>query len=99
MAIGDGAIGVGWDVVPESGEAGRIRWGAREINRTRDMAAEVYNMVPYSKTAFQRASGIRSGPNHPNNIPEYGTGGDIYFRYWNDTIQIYIHVNGEWVSS
>ena len=41
MAIGDDAIAAGYETVPESGENGRVRWGAREINRTRDYIAAV----------------------------------------------------------
>lgn len=35
MAVGDDATGKGLPLVPDTGEEGRVRWGAREINRTR----------------------------------------------------------------
>lgn len=40
MAIGDAATQSGFELVPESGEDGKVRWGAREINKTRDMIAK-----------------------------------------------------------
>lgn len=39
MAIGDDAKATGFEVVPDSGEDGKVKYGAREINRTRDMIA------------------------------------------------------------
>jgi len=39
MPIGDDALAAGYPLVPETGEEGRVRWGAREINRTRDFVA------------------------------------------------------------
>jgi hypothetical protein len=39
MPIGDDALAAGYPLVPETGEDGRLRWGAREINRTRDFVA------------------------------------------------------------
>lgn len=41
MPAGDEALIQGYPVVPESGEEGRVRWGAREINRTRDFIAQL----------------------------------------------------------
>lgn len=41
MAIGDDALASGYSLVPGTGEEGRVRWGAREINRTRDYVAQV----------------------------------------------------------
>lgn len=40
MAIGDAAISAGYPLVPDSGEGGKVKWGAREINRTRDFIAQ-----------------------------------------------------------
>ena len=40
MAIGDDAASAGLPLVPESGEAGKVQYGAREINRTRDFIAK-----------------------------------------------------------
>jgi len=39
MPIGDDAAAAGYPLVPETGEDGRVRWGARELNRTRDFVA------------------------------------------------------------
>lgn len=39
MAIGDDAQAAGMPIVPDSGEAGKVAYGAREINRTRDFIA------------------------------------------------------------
>lgn len=78
MAIGDNAAAAGYSLVPDTGEEGRVRWGAREINRTRDFIAQVKGLIPVGKAAYRTASGITSGTAVPNN----GTGndGDIYFQ-------------------
>jgi len=39
MAIGDDALSAGLPLVAYSGEEGKVRYGAREINRTRDFVA------------------------------------------------------------
>lgn len=39
MAVGDDAEDAGMPVVPDSGEDGKVAYGAREINRTRDFIA------------------------------------------------------------
>ena len=39
MAIGDDAAAAGMPLVPDSGEDGKVTYGAREINRTRDFIA------------------------------------------------------------
>jgi len=76
MAVGDQATAAGYDLVPDTGEEGRVRWGAREINRTRDYIAAVLAMIPVGKTGFRNASGISSGTADPSG----GTDGDIYFK-------------------
>lgn len=76
MAIGDDALGAGFTTVPDTGEEGRVRWGAREINRTRDWIAQVKALVPTSKGGFRSASGISSGTADPSG----GADGDIYFK-------------------
>lgn len=76
MAIGDDAKSVGWPVVPESGEEGRVRWGAREITRTRDFAAAVKKLLPVGKGGYRTAAGISSGTANPSG----GANGDIYFK-------------------
>ena len=76
MAIGDEALAAGYILVPETGEQGRVRWGAREINRTRDYVANVKTLIPASKSAYRAASGISYG----TSVPSGGTDGDIYFK-------------------
>lgn len=76
MAIGDDAAAGGYALVPDTGENGRVRWGAREINRTRDFIALVKKLIPSGKPGFRTASGIRSGTNNPSG----GSDGDIYFK-------------------
>lgn len=76
MAIGDQAKAAGWPVVPDTGEEGRVRWGAREINRTRDFIATVKALIPVGKAAYRTASGISSGTADPSG----GSDGDIYFK-------------------
>jgi len=76
MAIGDEAQAAGYPLVPDNGEEGRVRWGARELNRTRDFIAQVKALIPISKAAYRTASGISSGTADPTG----GTDGDIYFK-------------------
>jgi hypothetical protein len=78
MAEGDQAAAAGYAVVPDSGEEGRVRWGAREINRTRDYIAQVRALIPIGKNGFRSASGITSGTTDPS--PAVGSDGDIYFK-------------------
>lgn len=76
MAVGDDAKAAGFPVVPDSGEEGRVRWGSREINRTRDFIAQVKALIPSGKGAYRSASGISSGTADPTG----GNDGDIYFK-------------------
>lgn len=76
MAIGDQAQAAGLPLVPDTGEDGKVKWGAREINRTRDQVAVTMGSIPASKFAFQTATGISSGTAEPSG----GTDGDIYFK-------------------
>jgi len=76
MAIGDDAQAAGFPIVPESGEEGRVRWGSREFNRTRDFIGQVKALIPGSKSAYRTASGITSG----TALPSGGSDGDIYFK-------------------
>ena|ERR1700741_4876551 len=46
MPVGDLASAAGFPLVPDTGEEGRVRWGAREINRTRDFVAQVKALIP-----------------------------------------------------
>lgn len=76
MAVGDAAKAAGYQVVPDTGENGRVRWGAREINRTRDYIAAVKNLIPAAKSAFRSKAGISSGTAAPSG----GANGDVYFK-------------------
>lgn len=76
MVIGDDTKLAGWPIVPDNGENGRVRWGAREINRTRDYIAQTQGLIPTGKANFRSVSGISSGTAAPTG----GADGDIYFQ-------------------
>lgn len=76
MAVGDDATSKGLPLVPDTGEEGRVRWGAREINRTRDFVAQVMNLIPVGKAGYRAAAGISSGTAAPSG----GADGDIYLK-------------------
>ncbi len=76
MAVGDDAQAAGFSVVPDTGEEGRVRWGGREINRTRDYAAQTKALIPVGKAGYRTAAGISSGTSDPTG----GNDGDIYFK-------------------
>jgi hypothetical protein len=76
VAIGDAALAAGLPLVPDTGEEGKVKWGSREFNRTRDMIAAVMGATPSSKAAARTAAGISSGTAEPTG----GTDGDIYFK-------------------
>lgn len=76
MAIGDQAAAANYPLVPDTGEEGRVRWGAREINRTRDLIASVLAIIPVGKAGYRSAAGISSGTAEPTG----GNDGDIYFK-------------------
>lgn len=78
MAIGDDARSVGWALVPDSGEEGKVKYGSREINRTRDFAAQVFKLIPTTKAGFRDSAGISSGTADP--VASSGSDGDIYFK-------------------
>lgn len=76
MAVGDQAVAAGYPIVPDTGEEGRVRWGGREINRTRDFIAAVKALIPTGKSAYRTAAGITSGTADPTG----GNDGDVYFK-------------------
>ena len=76
MAVGDQAQAAGFPLVPDTGEEGRVRWGGRELNRTRDFIAQVKALIPVGKPGYRTAAGISSGSADPTG----GTDGDIYFK-------------------
>jgi hypothetical protein len=79
MAVGDDATAAGYPLVPNTGEEGRVRYGAREINRTRDLIAQVKNLIPVGIAGYQAAAGISSGTGNPNNA-DGKPDGTIYFK-------------------
>lgn len=76
MAIGDAAAAAGYPLVPGTGPEGKVKQGAREINRTRDLIAEQAAANPSGKAARRTAAGITSGTAEPTG----GADGDIYFK-------------------
>lgn len=78
MAVGDEASQEGYPLVPSVGEEGLVRWGAREINRTRDFVAQIKKLIPTTKAGARDKAGITSGTAAPNN--SVGNDGDIYFK-------------------
>jgi len=76
MAVGDQAAAAGWPLVPDTGEEGKVKYGAREINRSRDFAAQALASVPVGAAGFRTAAGITSGTSDPTG----GNDGDIYFK-------------------
>lgn len=78
MAIGDDATQEGYSLVPETGEEGKVKYGAREINRTRDIAAIIKRLIPVGKAGYRTAAGITAGTADPNNAN--GADGDIYLK-------------------
>lgn len=90
MAIGDDAAGAGYPLVPNTGEEGKVRYGAREINRTRDFVAQVKALIlavwPVSrggtggttKATARTNLGFTSGTSVPSNAT--GEDGDWFGR-------------------
>lgn len=76
MAVGDDAEAAGYPLVPDTGEEGKVKWGSREFNRTRDFIAQVKGQIPSGKSAYRTAAGISSGTGDPSG----GSDGDIYFK-------------------
>jgi hypothetical protein len=76
MAIGDEAVAAGFPTVPETGEEGKRKYGAREINRTRDFIARVIGTIPTGKAGYRTSAGITSGTGDPSG----GDDGDVYFK-------------------
>ncbi len=76
MAIGDDALAAGLPLVPGSGEQGKRKYGAREINKTRDFIAQFAMLIPKTKGSFRTSSGITSGTGDPTG----GEDGDIHFK-------------------
>ena len=89
MAVGDDAAAAGYPLVPSTGsEDARVKFGAREINRTRDFVAAVKalieNVWPVTKggTGATTKSGARTniGITSGTLDPMGGEDGDVYFK-------------------
>lgn len=91
MAVGDDAQAAGYPLVPNTGsEDARVRYGAREINRTRDFVAQIKNLIvaiwpitaggtgANTKNGARTNLGMTSGPTVPAN--SVGDDGDFFFR-------------------
>lgn len=90
MAVGDDAANAGFPLVPDTGEEGKVRYGAREINRTRDLIAQVKDLIlgvwsvarggtgGTTKPTARAGLGFTSGTVVPAN--SVGDNGDIFFR-------------------
>ena len=93
MAVGDEAVAKGYALVPDTGadDSARVRYGAREINRTRDYIAQVKTILdtmPWdlsqggtgatTAAAARTNLGITWGTGDKNNSD--GANGDIYFK-------------------
>lgn len=76
MAIGDDALAAGLPLVPGSGEQGKRKYGAREINKTRDFIAQFAILIPKNKAGFRTSSGITIGTGDPTG----GDDGDIHLK-------------------
>lgn len=90
MAIGDDASAAGYPLVPNTGEEGKVRYGAREINRTRDLVAQVKNLIVAVWPVSRGGTGGTTKPTARANlgftsstaVPANTTGedGDIHFK-------------------
>jgi hypothetical protein len=74
MPIGDDAVAAGYPIL--SGASDLLKDGDDEINRTRDLLAQLKVLVPTTKVGFRTAAGISSGTGDPSG----GDNGDIYFK-------------------
>lgn len=79
MAIGDiaqSAAGGSLPLVPDSGEEGKVRWGSRELNRTRDMIGQLRIATAQTRAQAREMAKISYGTSAPSG----GSNGDIYFQ-------------------
>lgn len=93
MAVGDQAVAAGFPIVPNTGEEGRVRWGAQEINRTRDFVAQIKALIPAvwsvaaggtgvtTIAALRAALGLTGTHTISTSNPSGGNDGDVWFKY------------------
>jgi hypothetical protein len=92
MAVGDDATSAGFATVPDTGEGGEVRYGAREINRTRDYIAQVKALIlntwPVNKGGTGATNpggartnlGISSGTADASDSVGGNLDGNLYFK-------------------
>ena len=89
MAIGDDATNAGYPLVPGTGsEDAKVRYGAREINRTRDLIAQVKALLQAVWPIEKGGTGGTTKLSAKTNLgitygtlnPVGGTEGDIYLK-------------------
>jgi hypothetical protein len=92
MAVGDDAAAAGFPLVPESGPGGEVHNGFLEINRTRDLVAQVKALIlsnwPINKggTGATTAAGARVnlgisyGADAASDSVGGAVDGNIYFK-------------------
>jgi len=91
MAVGDAALAAGLTLV--SGSTGLVKDGDLEINKTRDMVADVKTSIPATwpvnrggtnatTAAGARTSlGLLGAMTRGTAAPSGGVDGDVYFKY------------------
>ena len=89
MSIGNDATSEGYPLVHSSGsDDAKVKWGARELNRTRDFVAQVKKLIPAIWPVNRGGTGANNKANARVNLGiTYGTGnptggadGDIHFK-------------------
>ena len=89
MAVGDDATSAGYPLVPGTGsEDAKVRYGNREINRTRDFIAQLKALIPNVWPVNKGGTGASTkneakanlGITYGALLPTGGNEGDIYFR-------------------
>ena len=89
MTVGADATAAGYPLVPGTGsEAAKVRNGYTEINRTRDLVAQVKALIPAVWPVTKGGTGgadkntakANLGITYGALLPTGGTEGDIYFK-------------------
>jgi hypothetical protein len=92
MPVGDDAQAAGYALVPDTGEGGEVRFGARELNRTRDYIARVKALIPNTWPVTKGGTGgttpdqartnlgISSGTGDPSDSNGGAVDGNLYFK-------------------
>lgn len=92
MPVGDDATAAGFPLVPSSGTGSEVQHGYLEINRTRDLIAQVKNLIlsvwPISRggTGAATAAGARNnfgiftGTDAPSDVVGGNVDGNIYIQ-------------------